>query len=215
MKTVLFLFLFLILQLNARENPFAPVEKFGGEPLNKPLPVPDFEKKIIPVVEKEAKCTVPERNTTTIITPEKVWKENKPSKKIKKPILFTHKKKSVKKFHKKQKISKSKKIHIKPKFHLLYHDANLKIYNKGKSLKIITNDTLIDHFKLKSPNRLVLDFGDDFVIYDTITKKLHTPYLKTLKIGTHDTFYRLTFTLKKGYRYRLKKLSDGYLITLR
>ena len=220
-KQLLFTAALLLLQihtLQARENPFAPVNQYGGEPLTKPLPAPDFQQEIVPVI-KAAKCRAEEPQETNTTQPKQVWETVKPVKKKKKPILFTKKKPSVKQIsvckpvHKKHR-TKKRPLHHKLKFHLIYSNDNLKIYTKGKALKIVTDDTVINDFKLKQPNRLVLDFGDDFVLYDTIRKPLRSPYIKMLKIGTHACFYRLTFVLAKNYRYRIKHLSNGYLITL-
>jgi len=216
------LLLFQIQTLYARENPFAPVNQYGGVPLTKPLPAPDFQQEILPVI-KAAKCRAEEpqeKNTTQ--QQKQVWKAKtvKSVKKKKKPILFTSKKKSAKQIcvskplHKKHRTKKRHTQH-KLKFHLIYSNDNLKIYTRGKTLKIITDDTIIKDFRLKQPDRLVLDFGDDFVLYDTIRKTIRSPYIKMVKIGTHACFYRLTFVLAKNYRYHIKHLSNGYLITLR
>ena len=214
------LLLFQVHTLQARENPFAPVNQYGGEPLTKPLPAPDFQQEIVPVI-KAAKCRAKEpHKTNTTQQPKQVWERTKPLKKKKKPILFTPKKPSVKQIrickpvYEKHR-TKKRHIHHKLKFHLIYSNDNLKIYTKGKELKIVTDDTVINDFRLKQPGRLVLDFGDDFVLYDTIKKPVQSPYIKMLKIGTHSCFYRLTFVLAKNYRYRIRHLSNGYLITLR
>ena len=221
--------LFLLSQtLQARENPFVPVETYGGEPLVKPIPAPDFtpvkpiQKKetVIPLpVLNQAKCEakppVKEQNRT------KVWKTQKvqepqivSSKPAKKPILFVEKKKKHPKNVHRQKHKKvvKKRVHH-AKYRLVYKNDNLKLYTKGRTLKIITDDKIIADFMLKSPARLVLDFGDDFVLYDTIHKFIKTPYIKEIKIGTHNCFYRLTLVLKKRYRYRLKPIRNGYIIS--
>jgi|GEM_PF-3337857 len=215
--------LFLLSQtLQARENPFIPVETYGGEPLVKPIPAPDFrpvnpiQKKgnvIVPLpVLNAAKCEtkpfVKEKNRTKVWKTQKIQEPQKVSSKpAKKPILFVEKKKAYPK-----KVHKHKRVHH-AKYRLVYRNDNLKLYTKGRTLKIITDDKIIADFMLKSPARLVLDFGDDFVLYDTIHKFIKTPYIKEIKIGTHNCFYRLTLVLKKRYRYRLKPIRNGYIIS--
>ena len=212
--------LLLIYTLQARENPFAPVNRYGGEPLSKPLPAPDFKQEIIPVIKTVKQQAKKPQESNTTQQPKLMQKTIKSAKKKKKPILFTTKKSPVKQAHTYKPVSKkhptkTKRTLHKQTFHLIYHNDNLKIYTKGKKLKIITRDTIINDFKLKHPNRLVLDFGDDFVLYNTIQKSIRSPYFKMLKIGTHSRFYRITFVLAKNYRYRIKNLTKGYLVILR
>ena len=188
-----------------RENPFAPVQNYAPLPVtSKPLPSPDLSKEIAPVIEK-AKCTAVE---TEIKKPvQKVWKtpQVKPSPKIVSTIP------KIKKRHHTHKVKKRKH---KPKFKLVYRNNDFKVYTKTNYIRIVTNDPLNEDMLIHRPPRLVLDFGNDCVIYETIHKSLRNPYVKTLKIGTHETFYRLTFVLKKNYSYNLKKTSYGYLIKL-
>ncbi len=215
-KAALLTLLFLLGQiLNARENPFAPVERFGGEPLTKPLPAPEFTKEPTPVpVIEETTCVAAEKNTT-IHHEEPLPQKITPVVKREKPILFTpksvpHKKRVHTKIkHKKRAV----KVLTRQKYTLLYSDANLKLYARGKTLKVITKDSISRHFKLKAPTRLVLNFENDFLFYDSIYKPLKNRYVKALKLGTHHQFYRLTLILSKDYRYRLKHYAGGYLIT--
>ena len=201
--------------LIARENPFAPVESvtLRNEPL--PQPAPEFDKEIIQII-KSVTCEVIEKPQPKP-EPKKVWakpaiqKVEKPAIKKPEPIIskpkIIHKKvKKVKKHH--------RKIHQKARYKTIYHDQNLRIRVKGPFVKVVTCDRLVSHFTLQNPSRLVLDFGDDFVIYPSISKKVHTRYVKRLKIGTHPCFYRVTLELKKSKRHKVKRLPDGYLITL-
>ncbi len=211
MKQRFFLSLMLLLfsvEATARENPFAPADSGWHEPLTAPAPVPDFEERLIPII-RAATCEAAKPPAPKPV-PVKAWSPPQKMEQGKQPAIVTHTplpqpvRKAVK---------KKKKRHRAP-FRTIYHDDNLQIMVKGASIKILTGDRLMKHFQLFSPQRLVLDFGDDFVIYPSIDKKVHTPYLKALKIGTHPCFYRVTFVLKKGKRYRVRRLRNGYLITL-
>jgi len=224
-KLLLTTLLLLTSAAEARENPFAPVDQHGGEPLTKPIPAPDFQQESVPApVISQAKCRVkePVRNVVATQPATQTWEEvqsvTEPQKpKKKKPILFVKKRSVTPKHRLHHKAVKhhhvKRKVYAKPKQRLIYSNANLKIYTLANRLKIVTDDCIIQDFRLRKPERLVLDFGDDFVLYDTIRKTIRSHYVKMLKIGTHDRFYRLTFVLSGDYRYRIKKYSDGYRIT--
>lgn len=200
----LLLSLFLTLALNARENPFQPIKEFTSEPLTKPIPIADFEDrfehKIVSVIEKKAECktVIDTKEAQDIDKEEDVWKRvQTPPQKPK----IKQQRKSVKKFK-------------KNRFTRIYEDQNLKIYTKSKHIKIVTKEKIQKHFTLRSPNRLVIDFKDDFFIYDSLKKRINSRYVKEIRLGTHDCFFRLTFVLTSRFSYKLIKASNGYLIKL-
>lgn len=104
-----------------------------------------------------------------------------------------------------------KKKVLKPK--LIYNGQFLKIKLFKNSIKILTDDKMLKHFKLKSPNRLVVDF-ERFDVEGPFSKKIYSLKIEGLKVGHHDYFYRATFKLKKNYPYKIIKKPYGYLITL-
>ncbi len=193
----LFFMLCYALTLGARENPFQPVQTTQSQSLSKPILVVDFEPKIISVVKEENSCKTPPQKPPQKEEIKSVWKQ---------VVATTQKSKRIKKFKKKYK---------KPKFRLIYKDENLKIYIKSRYIKIITNKKIQKSFFLKSPYRLVLDFQDDFFIYDSILKRVGGNFIKELKLGTHELFFRLTFVLKRSFDHKITRLHNGYLIKLR
>jgi hypothetical protein len=212
MMPVLLIFLMLFGTLQARENPFTPVPGFTCEAKQKPIPAPDFEKKLVPVI-KSAQCVAttkaPEARKTE--KSQKVWKNFPPEKRttvqplpIPQPV------------HKKKRVHRIKHIrhHHAAVFQRIYRNDNLTIYLKSNKIKIVTSDCLQKDFELKHPQRLVLDFGDDFVIYNSVDKPLHNALVKRVKIGTHACFYRVTFVLAKAMHYKVAHKIYGYLITL-
>ena len=213
----LWILLMLAAILEARENPFAPAVTVGSEPLITPVPTPDLDKELIPVI-KAAQCVAapeapaPKKQQAS----KKVWKNFPPKKearetkaeKAQKPVI-KHKKKRL---HKVKHLKQRKKRYIS-RFHRIYRNDNLSIYLKPRQIKIVTSDCLQKHFKLKKPHRLVLDFGDDFVIYESVDKPLRHSLVKKLKIGTHACFYRVTFVTGRSFRYKLTQKPYGYLIT--
>jgi len=72
---------------------------------------------------------------------------------------------------------------------------------------------MLKHFTLKYPNRLVIDL-ERFDVVAPFNKKVYRQKVRSLKVGHHDYFYRLTFVLAKNYRYKIQKRSYGYLIKL-
>lgn len=83
----------------------------------------------------------------------------------------------------------------------------------GKSLKIITGDTLMRNFLLGQPHRIVLDFKKESSL-KTYVKDIENSVFTKIRIGNHDGYYRAVIELDGYYRYKLKKLSDGCVITL-
>ncbi len=192
-KSLILLLLICITFLEARDNPFCPVEQDQQESLHKPIPIPDFKPKPIQVViKKEINLEI---NTTII-----------------KPLVSTQKShiKTVLKPYIKPK--KTTYIH-KKKYIQIYTNTTLKVYIKSNHIKIKTQDLLLKPLHLQKPNRLVLDFGNDFVIYKSFKKDIRSQYIKGFEIGTHPCFYRITFLLKIKKHYKIKHTSYGYLIT--
>ncbi len=193
MKKIVFLLLIFIFSLSARENPFSP-QKTVEEPkltlpkliIQKPVKVEVTKK----VEVKKLPMKIPEikiEKTTPIM--------------VKKPII---KPKKEKKKKVRKSVSKSK---------LIYNGKFIKIKLYKNSIKIMTKDEKLKDLKLTDPNRLVLDF-ERFDVVRPFSKKVYSAYIKNLKVGHHDYFYRTTFKLGKNYRYKITKKPYGYLIKL-
>ncbi|MEA3227930.1 MAG: AMIN domain-containing protein [Campylobacterota bacterium] len=83
-----------------------------------------------------------------------------------------------------------------------------------KQLKVITKDRLIRNFLLVKPHRIVLDFKRDSYL-KAYVKKNPKNIFKKIKVGNHQGYYRVVLELDGYYKYRFKKLSNGYIFTLR
>ncbi|QOY52026.1 AMIN domain-containing protein [Candidatus Sulfurimonas baltica] len=90
----------------------------------------------------------------------------------------------------------------------------LKFYSSGKNLKIITSDNMIRNFLLVDPHRIVLDFKRDSSM-KSYSKKNFKKIFNNIRVGNHDGYYRAVIELDGLYRYKLDKISDGYLLKLR
>ncbi len=189
MKIYLIIFFILTLSLSARENPFEPVKQEFNEikipPKTKPIPVQIKIEEQIPIVK-----TIP------IIKPEP---------KIEIPIApKIIKPKPIQKKHKRYKRPKT------PKF--IYRGEFTKISLHKNAIKIVTKDKMLKHFKLKSPNRIVIDF-ERFDVVEPFSKTIDAVRVKGLRVGHHDYFYRVSFKLNKSYNYKISKKPYGYLIS--
>ncbi len=105
---------------------------------------------------------------------------------------------------------KQKKINYKQIFKSKY----LSFYKNSKELKIITNDKIIRNFLLASPHRIVIDFKRSTNL-KSITKNIDKSIFKKISLGTHKDYYRAVVELDGKYRYKMHKISNGYLFKLR
>lgn len=111
-----------------------------------------------------------------------------------------------------KKVVKKRKIYKKvSKPTLIYNGTFAKIKHHKNSIKIITKDTKLQQIKLTQPNRLAVDF-ERFDLISPFSKKIKSRYIRGLKVGHHDYFYRITLNLAKNYRYKITKKPYGYLV---
>ena len=201
-KQIFFAILLLSSILFARDNPFAPVAQDQLDLLHKPISICEFNQtKVTPTPKPEIKIA----KTFPVDT---IQPKPQPQPIIAKTIkIIPAKTEHIKHI-------KHKRVVHKTRYKQIYKNENLKIYLNQNHIKISTNDTLLKSWILRYPKRLVLDFGDDFVIYPSYQKNIRSRYIKSLKIGTHDCFYRVTLQLKNRTKYKIKNTSYGYLITL-
>ena len=85
--------------------------------------------------------------------------------------------------------------------------------SSGKSLKIITKDKMIRNFLLVKPHRIVLDFKRDSSLKN-YTKILPNSIFTKIRVGNHSGYYRVVLELDGYYRYKYEQKSDGYLFNL-
>ncbi|MCF6330777.1 MAG: AMIN domain-containing protein [Sulfurimonas sp.] len=105
---------------------------------------------------------------------------------------------------------KQKKISYKQ----IFKSKHLSFYKNSKELKIITNDKVIRNFLLASPHRIVIDFKRSTNL-KSIIKNIDKSIFKKISLGTHKDYYRAVVELDGKYRYKMEKISNGYLFKLR
>ena len=87
-------------------------------------------------------------------------------------------------------------------------------YTSKKRLKLVTKDKAIRDFLLVQPHRIVIDFDRD-VSLKAFTKINKNNIFSKIRVGNHDGYYRVVLELDGYYRYKMKKISDGYIFQLR
>ncbi len=82
-----------------------------------------------------------------------------------------------------------------------------------KEIYIKTNDTKIRDFLVTNPYKIVLDFQKKVSFY-TKNFELETKRFKKITMGRHRDYYRVVIELDGHYKYLLKKVNDGIIVTL-
>lgn len=85
----------------------------------------------------------------------------------------------------------------------------IRIDTHGKRLVIKSNDTMVRHFALTDPNRIVIDYKhqEAFTLKE---KALNAPPYTSVSVANHGKFIRVTLTLDGKYDYSLKN-SAGFV----
>ncbi len=221
MTKVLFVTLFLIFILDARENPFFPSQK------DKDIPYTSNEDRSLPLLNRAAITLPPQARILQKVTIQyKNLDGSQESKSIKLensvdwhlPIFISQSyNSSTNKTETETKIETKMKVKVKTekiKFIKLAHIKYATFYAFDKTLKIITKDKIIRNFLLVQPHRIVLDFKRDTDMKSFIKKNEKNIFTK-IKIGNHSGYYRAVIELDGYYRYKTKKIPEGYLFKLR
>jgi hypothetical protein len=183
-----FLFLLVVILLQARENPFVPVITNKNNIL--------IKKEMF----SQAKVKLPS------------------DARILKSVTFTYQTLTGAVLNKTIKINKAinwhsfiyisqKKIVFRPKKLKI---AFLNFYIDSHKLFIETSDKMIRHFILVKPFRVVLDFkaNKNFLTY----RKNINSFIKKVVIGNHSNFYRVVLYTDGVYKTIVKKKIEGYML---
>jgi len=199
----------LFISLYARENPFMPTDGEIDIPLtsNKDNSKPALQKATISLPKYARilqKVTIEYKNLDGSVESKSIELDNSVDWHL--PIFIsqnyatTSEKQIAKKVN-----SKWKKI------------ATMKyatFYTSKKRLKLVTKDKAIRDFLLVQPHRIVIDFDRD-VSLKAFTKINKNNIFSKIRVGNHDGYYRVVLELDGYYRYKMKKISDGYIFQLR
>jgi len=204
-------FALLFLSLEARENPFFPVDS------SQDIPVTTNQVENLPPL-KRASIELPStaRVVEEIIVRYKNLDGSIATKSIELehavdwhlPLFISQEYCSSKKVLKEE--PKSEKASYKEIAKLPF----ISFYINHKKMKIITKDKLLRHFLLVKPHRIVCDFARDTDIRSYIKNGPKGSLFKKLRIGTHKGYYRVVIELDGYYTYIIKKDAQGYVIRL-
>ncbi len=226
MKKALFISLFFSL-LFSRENPFIPadiIKKFE-KATNEKESLPSF---------KSTKITFPSsaRVLKEVLVKYQNIDGSESVKKVKiealidwhKPLILSQKsekksdlnqtslnKKSIKK-----KISFKKSLNKKTDFKSKEFKINkfLRVKIEGKAIYLFTKNRKLRNFMVAKPYKIIIDFKSlEDVSFKTL--KTNLPFVKKIVIGNHIGYFRAVFVLDGNYGYKIRKISGGYLITLK
>lgn len=89
----------------------------------------------------------------------------------------------------------------------------LEVKLSEKLLKVECADTLMHHFLLTKPYRIVMDFQRETNYRQREVAFASSYFLKGV-FGSHDGYYRLVLYLDSYYKYQVIKEGDGYLVGL-
>lgn len=87
----------------------------------------------------------------------------------------------------------------------------IQLYSKEKTATIKTSDTLVRHFALTNPNRIVLDFNHN-TPFNSLQKTLNAPPYQNVSVENHGKFARVSIALDGHYSYSVDK--SGGLISI-
>ncbi|WP_373001136.1 AMIN domain-containing protein [Sulfurimonas sp.] len=217
MIRVIFTSLFLLITLDARENPFFPSK---GE---KDIPYTSNQVKSAKPLKRSSitlpssariikKVTIEYENLDASIEKKSIDLDNSIDWHL--PVFISQsysetdtktESKEVTKFPAKNKGIKYKEIASVKHAKFLFLE---------KTLKIVTDDKIIRNFLLVNPHRIVVDFKRDTSLKSYIKENKDGVFCK-VRVGNHSGYYRAVIELDGQYKYNMKKVSDGYIFNLR
>ncbi len=112
-----------------------------------------------------------------------------------------------------KKVVHKKKLIKSHSYKTLYRNYFLKVQTNQKAFKLFTKDRLLQKKFYTSPNRVALDFKR-LQYFHSKSLTLKQAKIKKLRIGSHHTFYRITFEMNRKHKIKLIKKPYGYLVTL-
>ncbi len=207
MIKVLVLICFYSLLLQARENPFFPVNSAQD------IPYTSNQVDTLPRL-KRATATLP--STARIIESVTVTYKNLDGSVANKKVLIQNRIDWHLPIFISQNYNEvmtkvpSKKVNYKKIAALKF----ISFYVNKNELKIITKDKLLRNFLLVKPHRIVCDFRRQTDIGSFVKNGYKKSLFTKIRIGTHKGYYRVVIELDGYYSYKLNHIAGGYMITL-
>ncbi|MFT7003166.1 MAG: hypothetical protein ACJAWW_000501 [Sulfurimonas sp.] len=211
MIKILFVSLFLLITLDARENPFFPAK---GE-----KDIPYTSNNVISATPlKQTSITLP--SSARLIKKVTIEYENLDASIEKKSIVLDNSidwhlpifvSQSYTQAESKEQVTvKNKSI----KYKKIASVKHATFFTSNKTLKIVTSDKVIRNFLLVNPHRIVIDFKRDTNIKSYVKENKNEIFTK-VRVGNHAGYYRAVIELDGQYRYEMQEISNGYIFNLR
>ena len=208
MIRVLFTSLFLLITLDARENPFFPSK---GE---KDIPYTSNKVKASEPLKRSSitlpssariikKVTVEYENLDATIEKRSIDLDNSIDWHL--PIFISQNYSSTEtKTASKEMLKTATKKKV-IKYKEIASVKYAKFLSSQKSLKIITKDKIIRNFLLVKPHRIVVDFKRDTTL-KSYSKENKKGIFCKVRVGNHSGYYRAVIELDGQYRYKMIKV---------
>ena len=209
MIKILFFILTLATIIEARENPFFPATGEMDIPItsNISTKIPPLKQATLTLPSQARviqKVTIEYENLDGTVEKETIVLNNFIDWHL--PIFISQNYTTPKK--------KEKQKEIKESFKLIASIKYAKFYTLNETLKIVTKDKILRNFLLVQPHRIVIDFDRDTSL-KSLVKRFKDNKFSKIRVANHDGYYRVVVELDGYYRYKMKKVSDGYIFRLR
>jgi len=207
---ILFITLFLLSILQARENPFFPSKGENDIPYTSNKTKIDVPLKCTSITlpstaRKIRKITIEYLNMDASVEKKTLKLDNSVDWHL--PIFISQN------YTKNTKTAKKTRV-INTNYKKIASIKYASFLSLNKNLKIITDDEIIRNFPLVKPHRIVIDFKKDAYLKSYI-KNISKNIFTKVRVGNHAGYYRVVIELDGHYRYKMKKISNGYLFTIR
>ncbi|MEA2091470.1 MAG: AMIN domain-containing protein [Campylobacterota bacterium] len=211
MIKVLFVTLFLLYSLQARENPFFPSKgekdiPYTSSQVETALPLKRSSITLPSSARMIQKVSVEYKNLDGSIGNRTIELDNSIDWHL--PIFISQN------YSQTQREEKNPKKKRTLKYKKIASVKHATFFSSGKTLKIVTNDKIIRNFLLTRPHRIVLDFKRDTNLKSYIKDNPKAVFSK-VRVGNHSGYYRAVIELDGYYRYKMQKVSGGYIFKLR
>ena len=209
MIKILFFILTLATIIEARENPFFPAAGEMDIPItsNISTKIPPLKQATITLPSQARviqKVTIEYENLDGTVENETIVLNNFIDWHL--PIFISQNYTTSKKPEKQKEIKESFKLITSIKY--------AKFFTLNETLKIVTKDKILRDFLLVQPHRIVIDFDRDTSL-KSLVKRFKDNKFSKIRVANHDGYYRVVVELDGYYRYKMKKVSDGYIFRLR
>ncbi|NOR57922.1 MAG: AMIN domain-containing protein [Sulfurimonas sp.] len=217
MIRVLFTSLFLLITLEARENPFFPSKgekdiPYTSTTVKQALPLKRSSITLPSSARIIKKVTIEYENLDATIEKRSIDLDNSIDWHL--PIFVSQNYSSTETKTESKEVAKSPAKKKTLKYKEIASVKHAKFLSSQKTLKIVTDDKIIRNFLLVKPHRIVVDFKRDTSLKSYMKENKKGIFCK-VRVGNHSGYYRAVIELDGFYRYKMQKVSDGYIFKLR